>query len=365
MSRSSLLRTFFLGVLIVATWVLFVAFYLFGRQGILLKINYQNSLLIITGTIVKEEAAKQPEIRLNGLNQHTWEKPCQINLEQLCNYPIFPKAPDNRTFAEKIDLFFSNVTVAGIRLIGFLRPNISGEYYFLVASNGVAEVWLSSDKNWRNAQKAAYTNPQNSSSVVDNKAFKAIKSQISDGMFLYANYDYYFEVIYAQGIHESKEHLIQVAWKRPETKRFEIIVGDFLTPYKKDSHLAHLQVYDDDLPEVPSCRELRVEYPVTNKYMEPETLPYLEHAAVARALDFCEYRPSYLLKPANLSNFKKYHGVHRHTHKTSGYPFTNVMGVKRAGKLSVTFIGEYPLDAKEAMSVVSQYFEALKQAYPG
>lgn len=39
MSRSSLLRAFFLGVVIAATWVLFVAFHLFARQGILLKIN--------------------------------------------------------------------------------------------------------------------------------------------------------------------------------------------------------------------------------------------------------------------------------------------------------------------------------------
>ena len=364
MNRASLLRTFVFINLILGIWVLLITVRLFGRREIP-SVTNQNLPSVIARTIVDEEGEHEPESNLKGLNQHTWEKPCKISLEQLCNYPIFPKAPDHRTFVANVDVLSLGVTIAGIRLMGFLRPNKTGEYYFLVASNGFAEVWLSTSKKWKNVKKIAYINPQYSRSTVTKVAFDAIKSQISDRVILSARHEYYFEVIYVQGIQEGKEHLIQVAWKRPEKSRFEIIDRAFLSPYKNDSDKAQMKVYDEDLPDVLSCKKLRINSSVANEYMRPETLPYLEHMAVKNALNYCEYHPSYLLKPANLLKFKKYHGVYRHTYKTSSYPFPDVTGVLRTRKVAKMFIAEHPLDAKEAILVVSRYLEALKRAYPG
>ena len=41
----------------------------------------------------------------------------------------------------------------------------------------------------------------------------------------------------------------------------------------------------------------------SNRYMKPETVPTLESVYVNKALNFCEYGPSYLLDPAKKENF--------------------------------------------------------------
>ena len=39
---------------------------------------------------------------LKGLNQHVWTKNCQKSLEQLCNFPVFPNAPDSRSIVKTL-----------------------------------------------------------------------------------------------------------------------------------------------------------------------------------------------------------------------------------------------------------------------
>ena len=104
---------------------------------------------------------------LKGLNQHTWTKNCQRSLEQLCNFPIFPNAPDSRSIVKNVYITSSVKDVDGIRLLGFLRPNVTGEYLFTVASNGVVEVWLSKSISWKDGAKVAHypTKPQESSKL--------------------------------------------------------------------------------------------------------------------------------------------------------------------------------------------------------
>ena len=359
MKRRILLRIFAFVVLIVGgVWEILIATRLLGRREIPWA-SFENASSIEIRIFETDEPAESENI-LEGLNQHTWERRCRITLEQLCNHPIFPKAPDNRSIFENGDINSSGNTTVGIRLLGYLRPNATGEYQFLLASNGFAEVWLSTDKNWKNANKIAYINPRYSRSTLKRVAFEGMKSQISDSGLLLRGQKYYVEVIYVQDTEESNQHLIQIAWRRPNKTLFEIIDKAFFSPYINDADKAKLKVYDDGLPDALACVQSRRNV----EYIMPETLPYLEHASVETALNLCEYRPSYLLKPANLRDFKRYHGVHKHTRKTSSYPFPEVDGVIRTRKLSKTFIAEYPLDAKEAIMVVSSYFEALKRVYP-
>ena len=245
-------------------------------------------------------------------------------------------------------------------MLGYLRPNVTGEYHFLVASNGFAEVWLSTNQNWKNAKKIAYVNPHYSRSTLNRVAFEAMKSQISDGIRLSARKSYYFEVLYVQDTQQSNEHVIQVAWKPPDKIRFDMVDSKFFSPYYNDSvKSAMRKIYDDNLPDALACVELQREF----EYLKPETRPFLEHAPAERVLNVCKYEPSYIFKSANLSSFKRFHGVHRYTRKTSSYPFPQVVGVK-TGKASKTFIAEYPLDAKEAIVVASKYFEALNRVHP-
>ena len=82
-------------------------------------------------------------------------------------------------------------------------------------------------------------------------------------------------------------------------------------------------------------------------------------------LPICDYKPSYLLDPANLPrDFKHYRGVRRYVQKTYTYPFQSLNGVIKSKTANKAFIAGYPLNEKEALTVVTNYFNALKRIYP-
>ena len=285
---------------------------------------------------------------LKGLNQHTWEKNCQKSLEHLCNFPIFPKAPDIRSIADNVDITSSTKEVDGIRLLGYLKPNVTGEFLFSVKSNGFVEVWLAKSTSWGEGTKIAQ--------------YPAKPEESSLGVKLLAYKKYYIDIVYARG-GENNGAQIQLLWKRPDLTDFEVIDGQYFAPYKNDSDKARMKVYDDDLPDVLACASLRLKF--ANKHMKSETTSYLESAAVSKALNFCEYKPSYLLDPANLVGFGQYHGVYRHAHKTYSFPYSNVDGIARNPAPGPAFMAENPLEEQEARSVVDKYITALEKSYDG
>ena len=286
------------------------------------------------------------------------EKNCLMSLEQLCNFPIFPKAPDKRSLVNNVNISLSANEVDGLRLLGFLQPNVTGEYFFSVTSNGFAEVWLSSSHNWKNGRKIAYTKPMNTSAmsfgtVVHKFPTKRVK--------LFSGQRYYIEVIYSRGRQREGQSLIQLAWKRPDRTGFELIQRGFFSPYKNDSDKAQMKVYDDDLPDVLACSLITLNS--SNKYMKLETRPTLESVYVSKALNFCEYRPSYLLNTTKITNFGRYHGVYRHARKTFTFPNTEVEGL--TPKRATLFLAERLLSEREARGVVDGYMTALGESYSG
>lgn len=74
----------------------------------------------------------------------------------------FPKAPDKRNFVENANINSKVDKVdRAVRLLGYVRPNATGEYQFLVKSNGFPEVWLSRpNMEWKNAMKITYIKPR-------------------------------------------------------------------------------------------------------------------------------------------------------------------------------------------------------------
>ena len=376
MNRVKPVKAFAIGVLMVGLWVILVIVYLFSRQETISNVtSFQNQSTSTSGTIVELlESRRSDDYNINkdfeledilkGLNKHTWERYCQSSLEQLCNYPIFPKAPDKRDFVQNVNIMSTVDEADGaVRLLGYVRPNATGEYQFLVTSNGFAEVWLSPNTNWKDAKKIAYSKPQYLR--FKKLSFEAIKSQISETVSLLARQKYFFEVIYVKADTKSSEQLIQVAWKRPDRTEFELIEEEHFSLYTEDSDKAKLKVYDEELPDVLACVKLRRRF--ANKYMRPDTLPYLSRTAVDDTLPLCEYRPSYVLDPANLPrNLKLYHGV-TNVHKTYTYPFQSISGVLHSAKVARTvrkiFLAELPLSDLEALSVVRKYCNAMKRTY--
>ena len=370
-------KAFVIGVLTVGLWVILAVVYLFSRQETIPNVtSFQNQTTSTSGRKVEmlesrrtDPINKDLEVEdiLKGLNKHTWERYCQSNLEQLCNYPIFPKAPDKRDFVQNVNIMSTVNEVDGaVRLLGFVRPNATGEYQFFVTSNDFAEVWLSPNTNWKDAKKIAYGKPQYLRSATLKKlSFETMKYQISQTVGLLTGQKYYFEVIYVKTDTKSSEQLIQVAWKRPDRTEFELIEGEYFSLYTEDSDKSKLKIYDEELPDALACETLRRRF--ANKYMRPDTLPYLSRNAMNKTLPICEYKPSYLLDPANLPrDLKLYHGV-KNVQKTYTYPFQSISGVLRSAKVAQTkrktFLAELPLSDLEALSIVRKYCNVMERTY--
>ena len=243
--------------------------------------------------------------------------------------------------------------VTGLRLLGFLRPNVTGEYFFSVETNGFVEFWLSKSISWKGGANIAHGYPTGRLQESLESSNLSVK--------LSAQHAYYIDIVYARGeIRNNNGPQVKLAWKRPDKNVFEVIPGEFFALFKNDSDMAEMKVYDDDLPDVLACESVRLKF--ASEYMKPERITYLESLAVRNALNFCDYKPSYLLNPANVAGFKHSHGVYKHAHKTYTLPYSSVDGITRGG---AAFLSEFPLEEREARSVVDRYTAALEKSYAG
>lgn len=300
-----------------------------------------------------------------GLNRHIWQGHCVTTIEALCNFPVFPKAPDERQVILRTEITApDDAGIDGQRLFGYLFLNTTGKYQFAVASNGFAELWLSLSKNWRAAKKIAFIRPFDVQSTITKWEFGASKTQISSGIYLKAGRRYYMEILHTFGTRNISENFLQVAWKRPEKSNFVIIESESLSVYTNDSEKGKYKMFDDELPNSLSCLAINKKDD-GNRYMKPETLLYLEYTSVNETLDSCEYRPSYLVDPANLFSFKRYEGVRRHIHKMYSFPYAIVDSVAKDKAVRAEFYAESLLDEEEAWSVVYRYMDALQKRYAG
>ena len=56
-----------------------------------------------------------------GLNQHIWENNCVKTIETLCNFPVFPNAPDQRQVISRTEITApKDAGTDGHRLFGFV-----------------------------------------------------------------------------------------------------------------------------------------------------------------------------------------------------------------------------------------------------
>lgn len=297
-----------------------------------------------------------------GLNHHTWRKNCVRKIETLCNFPIFPKAPDQRRIIHKTEIKEPmDAATDGHRLIGFLLPDKTGEYHFAVAANGFAEVWLSRSENWRASKLIA------SARLMREKSwdFTGSETQISSGVALEATVSYYIEILYVLGASNRTDNFLQVAWKRPQGSNFEVITGKYLSLFTNDSSMAKNRVFDDGLPFAHSCTSKR-KYGHNNKHMtkDSDMISFLEHSEVNKALKYCKYRPSYSIEASHLKDFKRFDGVRRYIQRTYIYPFPVVDGIIQL-KRSLNLYYEFALDKEEAWSIVYKYMDALEVSYFG
>ena len=306
----------------------------------------------------------------SGLNQHVWDKNCLSTIESLCNFPIFPKAPDRRQVIYRTEITEQkDSTTDAHRIFGFIHPSLTGDYQFAVASNGYAEVWLSETTNWRIVKEIANIKPfdrNTTNTAVTGRTFNVSKKQTSSKIYLKAKSSYYLEILYALGSQTKGEYFLRVSWKQPQESNFVVIDSDSLFIFKNDSEEERYKMYDDELPNAASCFKESANQIYKKKHMNvnPVKIPFLEQTSVSKALPSCDYRPSYLPDAATLKGFRRYHGVLKHVKRIHTFPFPFAEGIERDFKRQRYFV-EFPLEEEEAWSVVERYMDSLDKSYFG
>jgi len=249
---------------------------------------------------------------------------------------MFPRAPDSRQLVNKAVIADNLTDAEGIRLFGFISPDKSGFYLFIVQFCS-AEVWLSHNESWRNARK-----------VFDSEN-QPRELRFSDKTALVAGNKYFIEVV-STCFH--RRNKIQLLWKTPSSSTFEIINGSYLSQYVDDTGRNQSLVYDDLLPDSLVCASRRNNR--TYFKAQPE-ISYLSHDEVKDILPYCEYNPSYTVN----YKMKRYEAVTRHVVHSFIYPFPEHMDLKDQ-KYWI-----YPLGVNEARKVVDVFAGSFHKRMPG
>ncbi|KAK2569174.1 Beta-1 [Acropora cervicornis] len=297
----------------------------------------------------------------SGLNQHVWDKNCLKTIESLCNFPIFPNAPDRRQVIHRTEITEKkDSTTDAHRIFGFIHPSLTGDYQFAVASNGYAEVWLSETANWTTMKEIANIKPfdrNTTNTAVTGRTSNVSEKQTSSKIYLKAKSSYYLEILYALGSQTKGEYFLRVSWKQPQESNFVVIDSDSLFVFKNDSEEERYKMYDDELPNARSCFKESANQRYNKKHMNvnPVKIPFLEHTSVSKALPSCDYRPSYLPDAATLKDFRRYHGVFKHVNRIHTFPFPFAEGIardfKRQSLQSITRV-----EKKEDQQQGTRYF---------
>ena len=157
----------------------------------------------------EREASKNKDLSLkeniniqtrHGLNAHVWFGNCLKTIQNTCDFPIFPRAPDVKEIVQNFDISRCSADFSQ-RVFGFLQPSTSGLYVFAIASDDSSELWLSTDHDWRNsALIASVGNKDKIASVTDKFDFFHFPNQKSAPVLLQKGKKYFIEVLHLKQV---------------------------------------------------------------------------------------------------------------------------------------------------------------------
>ncbi|PYK01405.1 MAG: hypothetical protein DME23_04160 [Verrucomicrobia bacterium] len=143
--------------------------------------------------------------------------------------PGFPDRPDELGFLAALETLKETNDTFGVRLRGYLIPDETDDYTFIVSANGAVALWLSEDESPENRVRIAQASAGAQSSEATVRAsFNATQRQ-SAPVRLERGRRYYFEVLYVHGAGQG-DPALKVAWTRPGHEAEEI-PSECLAPF--------------------------------------------------------------------------------------------------------------------------------------
>ncbi len=175
---------------------------------------------------------------MGSINYQQWNNITGGNVSNLTsntNYPNNPSVTGTRTLFEMPVNLGNNF---GVRMYGYICPPATGTYYFWIASDNAAELWLSTTSLPANRVRIAYN-----TKATKARQWNAAATQKSVAIQLVAGTKYYVEALMKEST--GGDHLA-VAWAKPgqsSSAPSEVIPG---------SSLSTQLVTDSEAPSAPS-----------------------------------------------------------------------------------------------------------------
>jgi regulation of enolase protein 1 (concanavalin A-like superfamily) len=301
-------------------------------------------------TEIPRESSKIPDGR--GLQVRFWRGLIAPNLKTLCDHPLFPKGPNERSVLTKLEIRRSENYFAQ-QVYGYLHPSISGAHKFAVASDDDSEVWLLEEGSKEGARKICYVGDESWSRMDD---FDKFPSQRSKPIYLEKDKKYFIEVVHIQ---RTSDDGLQVAWLQPGATNFSII--DYRsTSLVNETSSANWSVVNRVEFWSEACKGVAGHHhSMKGSPLRVERPRYIDHKGLEQALPDCPYRPDYLNRGGPLPKGKWYF-LRKYQVVTCCYPWIVYPRV-----IKIPAYGNHPLEFTEADSIAKEYMEDVEKKYPG
>ncbi|MEK7952399.1 histidine kinase [Luteolibacter soli] len=145
----------------------------------------------------------------------------------VANCPGFPFAPSGKGVLDRFEIPANEGEYRLTRMRGWLRPPVTGDYTFWIASDDSSELWLSENQNPGSVKRVAFVPPGQWTLP---REWLRFPSQRSERIHLRAGERYYIEAYQEQALAGS--HLA-VAWEISGGQP-EVIEGNDLIPWKAE-----------------------------------------------------------------------------------------------------------------------------------
>lgn len=242
------------------------------------------------------------------------------------------------------------------QIFGYLHPSISGLHTFAVASDDNSGVWLREEGSKENAVKICSV--ENKSDVLvwtSAGEFDKYPSQKSKPVYLEKGKKYYIEVLHMQS---GSDDFLQVVWLQPGATNFSVIDSKS-TSMINGSWNASVQI-GNGIFGSEGCKGLAEHHHFrTGRILNIDRPRYIEHEELEDALPVCPYIPEYRNRNGPLPE-GRWDSISKYYVPTYIYPWIVYPRVFR-----LPIFHDYPLEYKEADSIVREYMNITEKKHPG
>ena len=307
------------------------------------------------------ENAKEKIILAGKLNLHIWSIR-GFSINELKQSPRFPYCPDRKTFVTNLATK-GNGNDIGERVFGFVYPKFTGKYQFAITSDDTSELWLSANEDPRKVRLVASVDTTDGVAWTEPGDYKKYPSQISAELSMETGKQYFIEVLHKNG--RGACH-VSVLWKPPGAKEFDLVTGQFLSPFYADNdnkgpflgnvggEPLGLSTHSVETPPSPFTQQILQFYYHTTMFSQQD---------LAGVLPSFPYSPSYVVKDGKV---RKNQGLWiALSHHSSVYPEDTVQIKNGSYIISSTreFLPNEVLPKADAERVVNQFLSALENQH--